>query len=165
MENNDTNTDYHKFVRVGDQKWEIVEITIGIIFFFFFCLRYVFTIFYTGSFQVPPKKNHPPPKVPIPTHNTNLTKVAPIWTFWRMAQPPNHPWGEGGGVRTMDSQHPIKKTQQNFWFLPLEDFPHPLTLFGKPCMLYQMWCDQYWQIRYNWITRKDTCRHASKSPK
>ena len=53
MENNDTNTDYHKFVRVGDQKWEIVEITIGI-FFFFFYLRYIFTVFYTGSFQVPP---------------------------------------------------------------------------------------------------------------
>ena len=35
MENNDTNTDYPKFVRVGDQKWEIVEITIGIIFLFF----------------------------------------------------------------------------------------------------------------------------------
>ena len=34
MENNDTNTDYHKFVRLGDQIWEIVEITIGIIFFF-----------------------------------------------------------------------------------------------------------------------------------
>ena len=70
MENNNTNTDYHKFVRVGDQKWEIVEITIRIIFFFF-CLRYVFTIFYTGSFQVPPKKNYPhlkcqfPPKIPI----------------------------------------------------------------------------------------------------
>ena len=70
MENNNTNTDYHKFVRLGDQKWEIAEITIGIIFFFF-CLRYVFTIFYTGSFQVPPKKNHPhlkcqfPPKIPI----------------------------------------------------------------------------------------------------
>ena len=68
MENNNTNTDYHKFVRVGDQKWEIVEITIRIIFF---CLRFVFTIFYTGSFQVPPKKNHPhlkcqfPPKIPI----------------------------------------------------------------------------------------------------
>ena len=33
MDNNDTNTDYHKFVRVGDQKSEIVEITIKIIFF------------------------------------------------------------------------------------------------------------------------------------
>ena len=59
MENKDTNTEYQKFVRVGDQKWEIVEITIRIIFllFFFFGLRFVFTIFYTGSFQVPPEKN------------------------------------------------------------------------------------------------------------
>ena len=72
MGNNDTNTDYHKFVKVGDQKWEIVEITIGIIFSFF-CLRFVFIIFYTGSFQVPPKKNPPPLKVPIPTPNPNLT--------------------------------------------------------------------------------------------
>ena len=35
MEKNDTNTDYHKFVRLGEQKWEIVEITKGIIFFIF----------------------------------------------------------------------------------------------------------------------------------
>ena len=49
MENNSTNTDYHKFVRVGDQKSEIVEITIRIIFF---CLRFVFTIFCKGNFQV-----------------------------------------------------------------------------------------------------------------
>ena len=41
MENNDTNTDYQKFVRAGDQKWEIVEITI--VFFFFLleiCIHY-----------------------------------------------------------------------------------------------------------------------------
>ena len=45
-----------------------VEITIDIIFF---CLRSVFTIFYTGSFQVSTEKNQPqlkiqfPPKIPI----------------------------------------------------------------------------------------------------
>ena len=33
MENKVTNTDYQKVVRVGDQKWEIVEIMIGNIFF------------------------------------------------------------------------------------------------------------------------------------
>ena len=71
MENNSTNTDYHKFVRVGDQKSELVEVTIRIIFFF---LRFVFTIFYKGSFQVPPKKKSPPPKVPIPTQNLNSNK-------------------------------------------------------------------------------------------
>ena len=36
-----------------------------------FCLRFVVSSFYTGSFQVPPEKNHPqlkcqfPPKIPI----------------------------------------------------------------------------------------------------
>ena len=68
MEIKDTNTDYQKFVRAGDHKSEIVEITIRIIFF---CLRFKFTIFYTGSFQVPPEKYHPhlesqsPPKILI----------------------------------------------------------------------------------------------------
>ena len=33
MENNDTKTDYQEIVRAGDQMWEMVEITIGIIFF------------------------------------------------------------------------------------------------------------------------------------
>ena len=33
MENKDTKTDYQEVVSVGDQKWEMVEITIGIIFF------------------------------------------------------------------------------------------------------------------------------------
>ena len=35
MENKDTNTDYQKVVGVGDQIWEILEITIEIFFFFF----------------------------------------------------------------------------------------------------------------------------------
>ena len=34
MENNNTNTDYYEFIRLGDQKCEIVEITIGTFFFF-----------------------------------------------------------------------------------------------------------------------------------
>ena len=71
MENNDANADYHKFVRVGDQEWEIVEITTRITFFLF-CLRFVFIIFYTGSFHVPPKKKLPTPKVSISTQNPNL---------------------------------------------------------------------------------------------
>ena len=36
MENKDTNMDYQQIVMVGNEKWGIVEITIGIIFF---CLR------------------------------------------------------------------------------------------------------------------------------
>ena len=35
MENKGTKTDYKEFVRVGDEKWEIVEITIRIIFIWF----------------------------------------------------------------------------------------------------------------------------------
>ena len=35
MENKDANTDCHKFAMAGNQKWEIVETTIGIFFFFF----------------------------------------------------------------------------------------------------------------------------------
>ena len=60
MEKQDTTTDYQTFVRVWDQKGKIVEITIAIIFFSF-CLRFAFTISYTGSFQVPSVKNSPFP--------------------------------------------------------------------------------------------------------
>ena len=73
MENKDTNTDYQKFIRVGDQTWEIL----GGFFCLFFCLRFVFTIFYTGSFHVPPEKITPP-KVPTPTQNPDLTYFHPI---------------------------------------------------------------------------------------
>ena len=64
------NTHYQKVVRVGKQKWKILENTIG---FFFSYLRFLFTIFYTWSFQVQPEKNHPrkcqfPPKIPISLH-------------------------------------------------------------------------------------------------
>ena len=40
MENKDTNRDYQEVVRVGDQKREIVEIRIGIIFLFEICIHY-----------------------------------------------------------------------------------------------------------------------------
>ena len=56
MENKDTNTHYQKYVRVGDQKWEIVEITIGIIFFAWdsyslFFIRTMSTQVFKVSFQ------------------------------------------------------------------------------------------------------------------
>ena len=54
MENKVTNTDYQKFVKVRDQKWETQICNPSQ----FFCLRFVFTIFYTDSFQVPLEKNH-----------------------------------------------------------------------------------------------------------
>ena len=34
MENKDTMTDYQELARVGDQKWDMVKITIGITFLF-----------------------------------------------------------------------------------------------------------------------------------
>ena len=73
MENKDTNTDYQKVVGVGDQIWEILETAIEIFFFF---LRFLFTILYIGSFEVPPEKKSCPSrstKVPIPTQKPNLT--------------------------------------------------------------------------------------------
>ena len=57
MENKYANTDYQKLVRVGEQKWEIVEITIGIILLL----------------EVPPETKSPPPRVQITTQNPNLT--------------------------------------------------------------------------------------------
>ena len=69
MENSDTDTDYQKVVRVGDQPGEIVEITIRIISFLW---RLVFTILYAGNFLVLPERKLPPHKVPIPTHLKSL---------------------------------------------------------------------------------------------
>ena len=70
MENNDTNTDYTRFVRVGDQNWEIVQVTIGIISSAW-DLYSLFII--PGDFKPRLKKITPPPKVSIPTQNPNLT--------------------------------------------------------------------------------------------
>ena len=71
MENKDTKTDYQELVRVGDQKWDMVKITIGIIFFVWD--SYSLFFIYTGNFQVPAEQKLPPPKVPIPSQNPNLT--------------------------------------------------------------------------------------------
>ena len=68
MEKKDTNTDYQKVVRVGDQKWEIVETTFGIIFLLEIHIHYSLK-----EFQAPPEKKSPPSKVPICTQNYNLT--------------------------------------------------------------------------------------------
>ena len=67
--------------------------------FFFFCLRYVFTIFYTGSFQVSPKKNHPNLK----SHPTSKFDISPSYMnlLKNGSAPPPSPipphitWGEG----------------------------------------------------------------------
>ena len=60
MENKDTNTEYQKFVRVGDQKWEIVEITIRIIFLLFFLVWDSYSLFFIqGVFKFHLKKISP----------------------------------------------------------------------------------------------------------
>ena len=69
MEDKDVKTYYQKFVGVGDQKWEIVEITIGIIFLREICIY----CFLCREFSSLTWKKLPPPKVPIPTQNPNLT--------------------------------------------------------------------------------------------
>ena len=91
MENNDTNTDYHKFVGVGDQKWEIAEIAIEIIFV---CLRFVLTIFYIGSFQFPPE-NHPHLKCQFPPKISILPKSLLYKRSKKWLTPIHQP---GGGV-------------------------------------------------------------------
>ena len=69
MENKDTNTDYHEVVRVGDQKWEIVEIMIRNIFF----VSDSYSLFFIqGVFKSHLEKTTPT-KVPIPTQNPYLT--------------------------------------------------------------------------------------------
>ena len=50
MEDRDTNTDYQKVVGVEDQKWEIVEITICIFFFFAWDL---YSLFWNREFSSP----------------------------------------------------------------------------------------------------------------
>ena len=71
MENKDTMTDYQELARVGNQRWDMVKITIWIIFF---CLGFIFIIFYIyREFSSPICKNLPPHKVPIPSQNPNLT--------------------------------------------------------------------------------------------
>ena len=90
-ENKNTHADYQKVVRLGDQKWETIEII-------FFCLRFVFTIFHTRSFQVPPENNNPHLKCQfphlIPYYKNLLENVPP-------SPPPpfppaHHPSGERG---------------------------------------------------------------------
>ena len=57
MANKDTNTDYQKFVRVVRQKWDIVEIPIGIILFL---LEIWIHDFLYREFSSPTWKKSPP---------------------------------------------------------------------------------------------------------
>ena len=78
MENKTAKTDYEEVVRAGDQKWEMVEITIRIIFFVWD--SYSLFFIYAGNFQVPPEQNHPRPKCQFPL------KI-PIWPKFLLYKP------------------------------------------------------------------------------
>ena len=45
MENKDVNTDYQRVVRLGDQKWQIVEITIKISFVCLFVCLFIWDLY------------------------------------------------------------------------------------------------------------------------
>ena len=105
MENKDTNTDSQKFVRVGDQKWAIIEIASE---YHFFAWNFYSLFFYTGSFQVPPEKNHShlkcqfSPKIQI-WSKWLLYKRSEKWLSSRPPPPPTPRspklrWGGGGGI-------------------------------------------------------------------
>ena len=102
-----------------DQKWEIVEITIRI---FFFCLRYVFTIFYIGSFQVPPKKNHPHLNCQFPLKIPTLTKSLLYERFEKWLSPLPHPSPRGAGGRTMFLCTLFKNDPHNYFPVNLASF-------------------------------------------
>ena len=67
MENKDTNTDYQKFVGLGNQKWEIAEITIGIVFFAWDS----YSLFFIQGVFTSHLEKIVPPKVSIPTQNSD----------------------------------------------------------------------------------------------
>ena len=70
MENKDTKADYQEVVRVGNQKWGIVETAIRIIFLVWDSYS---LFFISRKFSSPTWKNSSPPKVSIPNQNSNLT--------------------------------------------------------------------------------------------
>ena len=96
----------------------MAEITIKIFFFFLiFCLRFVFSIFYTGSQQVPPKKNHLhlkcqlSPKIPIFLKSL-LYKHSKKWLS--PLPSPRGAGGGGGGTNYDSLNQPKKPENQNF---------------------------------------------------
>ena len=88
MENKGTNTDYQKFVRVWDQKCEIVEIITGIIFFAWDS-NSLFSI--QGVFKSHLKKSW-------------FDLSSSYINIFKMAQAPHHPWG-GGDYNPLNSQN------------------------------------------------------------
>ena len=74
-----TNTDYQKFVRVGDQTWEILEISIGIIFFIFFAWDLYYLFFKREFSSLTWKKKLLPAKALAPTHYLACSKSNSDW--------------------------------------------------------------------------------------
>ena len=119
MENKDTNTDYLKVIKVGDQKWEIVETTIGIFFLFFFVWDSHSLFFIQEVFKFQLKKI-------ILTYTANSHPkfqfdLGP--SYINLQSPPHHP-GRGCGGWELNfkiyyvvplcgviiAQHPVQKT-------------------------------------------------------
>ena len=113
-------------------------------FFFFFCLRHVFTIFifYTGSFQVPPKKYHLHLKCQFPSKiqiwpksllyerfEKWLSPCMPITQGWGVG------WGGvGGGCKLWILAHILIKNQT---FVNMYHY-HQLNILcssSSPCFL------------------------------
>ena len=70
MENRYTKTDYQEVVRVGDQKWLMVELQSESFFLFEYHIHYLYIYPEVSS---PTWKESPTIKVPIPTQNLNMT--------------------------------------------------------------------------------------------
>ena len=68
MENKDTKADYQKVVMTGDQKWEMVASTIGIIFLFEIHIHYFYIY---GEFSSPTWKKSPHAKNQFPSKILN----------------------------------------------------------------------------------------------
>ena len=106
MKNKNTKTDYQKVFRLRDQKWEMVKITIGIIFLFFvffgfFCLRFIFTILdICREFSSSTWKNYPIPKCQFPPKIPIWPKSTLHKAFWKCLNSPLHHPGE---MQTMKS--------------------------------------------------------------
>ena len=110
MENNDTNTAYHKFVRVGDQNWEIVEITIRIIFFAWdlYSLFFIQGIFKSHLKKITPTwsaNSHPKSQFDLSPSCINVLKNGSV-PF------PHHP-GRGEGVGGCELCHHHKRNKMS----------------------------------------------------
>ena len=109
MENKDTNTDYQKFIRVGDQTWEIL----GVFFSFCFAWDLYLLFFIQGVFMFHLKKSphlkcQLPPKIQIWPISIQY-KRSEKWLSPPPPPPPKHTLSPitqggrgGGGVQTMN---------------------------------------------------------------